>query len=55
VDSTELMAAIRAKGYGAELAGGGDTVSAKDATGGRRFLGAAQALRVAIIGSGGGA
>jgi mercuric reductase len=55
VDSTALVAAIKAKGYGVQLAGGGDTVTTKGTTGEHRFHGAAQALRVAIIGSGGAA
>ena len=53
VDSIALVAAIKAKGYGAQPAGGGDTAAAIGTRGGHRFHGAAQALRVAIIGSSG--
>ena len=68
VDSAALVAAITAKGYGAQLLNGVDSVAAKGTTGGRSFLGAVtgllqpkakagatQTLQVAIIGSGGAA
>ena len=68
VDGATLVAAVKAKGYGAELLDHRGNVSAKGAPSGRSFIGAIagllgpkapdgapQALQVAIIGSGGAA
>ena len=68
VDSAALVAAIKAKGYGAELLERADALSAEDVPGGRSFTGATAGflgpkaasdtppkLQVAIIGSGGAA